>query len=278
MPGAKRIGYVIVSKLILCLELVTNPGQNVWDLLNAILVHFWTPAARCAVFLVSLAFLFSVLGTNLGSNSIPFGADLTGLFPRYLTIRRGQVLCAIVGVALVPWKLISSAQTFLTFLGSYSIFMSPLCAIIMTDYVLSKKGNIHVPSLYDSSKGALYMYTYGINFRGMFAWFGAVSFGLPGLIGAYQPSIIGDAGKNMYKMGWILTFVAAAVLYAAAVLVFPRKTYQEVMEGSIPKTWEHMVATDGFFVGEREGESGVDRSGSSVEDVEAVSEKVDTKI
>jgi NCS1 family nucleobase:cation symporter-1 len=102
---------------------------NIWDLLNAILGHIWTPAARCAVFIVSFAFFFSTIGTNLGSNSIPFGADLTGLFPRYLTIRRGQVLCAFIGVALVPWKLIATAQTFITFLGSYSIFMSPLCAV-----------------------------------------------------------------------------------------------------------------------------------------------------
>ena len=94
---------------------------NMWDLLDAILDHNWNGTARFAVFLVAFSYLFSVFGTNLGANSIPFGADMTGLFPRYLTIRRGQVLCALLGVALVPWKLIATAQTFITFLGSYNI-------------------------------------------------------------------------------------------------------------------------------------------------------------
>jgi NCS1 family nucleobase:cation symporter-1 len=102
---------------------------NMWDLNNAILDHNWTPTARFGIFLVSFSYLFSTFGTNLGANSIPFGADMTGLFPRYLTIRRGQVICAILGVALVPWKLIATAQTFITFLGSYNIFMAPLCAV-----------------------------------------------------------------------------------------------------------------------------------------------------
>lgn len=102
---------------------------NMWDLNDAILDHNWNATARFGIFLVSFSYLFSVFGTNLGANSIPFGADMTGLFPRYLTIRRGQVLCALLGVALVPWKLIATAQTFITFLGSYNIFMAPLCAV-----------------------------------------------------------------------------------------------------------------------------------------------------
>lgn len=78
---------------------------------------------------MSFTYLFGVLGTNFGSNSIPFGADLNGLFPRYMTIKRGQVICAVLGVAVVPWKLLASAQAFLSFLGSYNIFMAPLCAV-----------------------------------------------------------------------------------------------------------------------------------------------------
>jgi len=102
---------------------------NMWDLNEAILDHNWTPAARFGIFLVAFSYLFSVFGTNLGANSIPFGADMTGLLPKYLTIRRGQVLCAFLGVALVPWKLIATADKFIAFLGSYSIFMAPLCSV-----------------------------------------------------------------------------------------------------------------------------------------------------
>jgi NCS1 family nucleobase:cation symporter-1 len=102
---------------------------NVWDLLNAILERHWNAGARCAVFLVSLMFYFSAVGTNIGTNTIAFGADLTGLIPKYMTIRRGQVLCAVLGVAIVPWKILASAQTFISFLGAVPIFFAPLSAV-----------------------------------------------------------------------------------------------------------------------------------------------------
>lgn len=46
-----------------------------------------------------------------------------------MTIRRGQILCAVLGIAIVPWELLANAEKFLSFLGSYNIFMAPLCAV-----------------------------------------------------------------------------------------------------------------------------------------------------
>lgn len=86
---------------------------NIWDLLDAILDHYFNAGARAGIFFVALAFFFGVFATNFGANSIPFGADMTGLFPKVLTIRRGQVLCAILGVVVQPWQLMANASAFL---------------------------------------------------------------------------------------------------------------------------------------------------------------------
>lgn len=86
---------------------------NVWDLLDAILDHYFSAGARAGIFFVALAFFFGVFATNFGANSIPFGADMTGLFPKALTIRRGQVLCAVLGVIVQPWQLMANASAFL---------------------------------------------------------------------------------------------------------------------------------------------------------------------
>lgn len=102
---------------------------NIWDLLDAILDHYWTPAARCAVFLASFGFYFSVIVQNIGTNTIAFGADLSGMIPQFMTIRRGQVLCGVLGVALVPWKILASASSFVTFLGAVPIFFGPLAGV-----------------------------------------------------------------------------------------------------------------------------------------------------
>ncbi|CBF87409.1 nucleobase cation symporter-1 family protein [Aspergillus nidulans FGSC A4] len=227
---------------------------NIWDLLSAILDHAWTPGSRCAVWIVAFSFLVSQFGTNFGGNSIPFGADMTGLFPRFLTIRRGQVLCAILGVCVVPWKLLASAGAFLSFLGSYNIFMAPLCAIIMTDYV-SRNGNIHVASLYNGTKSGLYWFWSGINYLAVFAWMAGVALGLPGLVGEYQPEAVNAAAKNMFKMGWILTFVAAGFVYAVLFRIggLRKKVYLEGY-GVNNKGWEYLAKEERDWVldGERE--------------------------
>ncbi|EHY58730.1 hypothetical protein HRR83_007454 [Exophiala dermatitidis] len=219
---------------------------NVWDLLNAILDHYWTASARTAVFVVSLAFYFSAIGSNIGTNTIAFGADLTGLMPRYMTIVRGQILCCFLGIALVPWKILASAQNFVTFLGSMPIFFGPLAAIMITDYFYARRGNIHIVSLYQGEKGAIYWYTFGVNWRGVAAWIGGFVLGLPGLVGRFHPDAVGDAAKNIYRMGWLITFVTSAVLYAVLVTLFPVQVYPARYEGT-SRSFEYLGKTDGFF-------------------------------
>lgn len=49
----------------------------------AILDHNFSAGARTAVFLACLIQSLAVVATNLASNEVPVGSDLTGLFPRY---------------------------------------------------------------------------------------------------------------------------------------------------------------------------------------------------
>lgn len=85
--------------------------------------------------------------------------------------------------------------------------------VIITDYI-SRRGNIHVPSLYKASKESPYWFWSGINVFAVTAWIAGVALGLPGLVGEYQPQAVNSAAKNMFKMGWILTFAVAGIVYA----------------------------------------------------------------
>lgn len=232
---------------------------NPWDLLDAILDHYWTAGARAGVFFVSFSFLLGVFATNFGCNSIPFGADMTGLFPKFLTIRRGQILCAILGIAVVPWELIAGAEAFLSFLGSYNIFMAPLCGVIIVDYVYARRGNIHVPSLYDGSRKSLYWFTGGVNLLGVFAWCGGTVMGLPGLVGQYQPQLITQAALYMYDLGWVLTFASAAIIYAVCVTIVKPKVVPAGRQGTpLGREWLANEGREGFFEGEREEIEAID--------------------
>jgi NCS1 family nucleobase:cation symporter-1 len=153
----QAVGIVLSKSLVIFLGIGASSASktlwgtaywNMWDLFGAILDHNWNAGTRTAVFLACLVQIMAVAATNLASNCLPVGADFTGLFPKYFklvtlrsliytrltsvpSIRRGQIACAILSLAVVPWKIQASATTFLTFLGSYVSFIAPLIAIMM---------------------------------------------------------------------------------------------------------------------------------------------------
>jgi nucleobase:cation symporter-1, NCS1 family len=43
----------------------------------------------------------------------------------------------------------ASAQTFLSFMSAYAIFMAPLASLLLADYWIVKKRRYDVPALYD---------------------------------------------------------------------------------------------------------------------------------
>jgi NCS1 family nucleobase:cation symporter-1 len=79
-------------------------GQILWDPLK--LIDHWDN--RAAAFFASFSFALATLGTNISANSLSAGNDMTALWPRYINIRRGQVICAILGGwALCPWEILA---------------------------------------------------------------------------------------------------------------------------------------------------------------------------
>ena len=105
-------------------------GEVLWDPLQ--LIDHWDN--RAAAFFASFSFVLATLGTNISANSLSAANDMTVLFPRYINIRRGQVICAILGGwALCPWEILASAQGFLSFMNGYTVFLGPFAGIMVAD-------------------------------------------------------------------------------------------------------------------------------------------------
>lgn len=244
--------------------------------------RFWSPAARAGCFFASAGFSLSVLGVNIGCNAIPFGADVTGLLPRVFKIVRGQLFCGLFSLAIVPWKLLTDGAGFITFLGSYNIFIAPICGIIITDYYFVKRGNIHVPSLFRPSSGSLYYYTKGWNLKALLCWVCAATFGIPGLVGSYHPTWVGVAATHIYEMVWIITFFSASAYYFTANMLMPAQVQPDGYSETISsKAFESYAATDGYLDGDALVEfpmvqvhDGLVGSGDSTASQEVVTEKV----
>ena len=106
-------------------------GEIIWDPLH--LIDRWDN--RAAAFFASFSFLLATLGTNISANSLSAANDMTVLFPSYINIRRGQVICAILGGwVLCPWEILASAPGFLSFMSGYTIFLGPFAGMCVASF------------------------------------------------------------------------------------------------------------------------------------------------
>ena len=92
--------------------------------------------------------MLAALGVNISANSLSAANDLSALFPSYVNIRRGQLICALMAWVLVPWKILASAASFLNFMSAYSVFLGPIAAILVWDFWWLKGRKYDVVALY----------------------------------------------------------------------------------------------------------------------------------
>ncbi|KAI0473448.1 permease for cytosine/purines, uracil, thiamine, allantoin-domain-containing protein [Xylariaceae sp. FL0804] len=234
---------------------------NLWDVLSAALDYYdMSPASRALVFLASFAFAIAILGTNVAANSLPFGSDIAGLLPRWISIKRGQVLCAMLVFPLVPWKIISSAESLLTFLSGYSILMGPFAAICIVDYFFVRNGNYKVPDLYVGNSQSQYWYTKGWNMRMVVAWVLGVVLPFPGFIASFGTVTVGESAMHMWYMGYLLSIAVSGFTYYCLFLVFPDKNIDKTLGFE-----ESAAHYDGILDGEEVQEEAGERKLSDIE-------------
>ena len=100
------IGFTLASfvGIVVTSAGVSLYGQVLWDPLK--LIDHWDN--RACSFFISLTFILSTLAANISSNSLDIGNEMAAMYPRYINIRRGQVICAFLGGwALCPWKILA---------------------------------------------------------------------------------------------------------------------------------------------------------------------------
>ncbi|GAD98421.1 krueppel c2h2-type zinc finger protein, putative [Paecilomyces variotii No. 5] len=187
---------------------------NPYDLLNGILDHSYSSKARAGVFFASAAFAFATLGTSIACNIVPFAADVTCLAPRYINIVRGQFICLIIAFAIVPWRIVSTANGFLSFLNGYSIFQGPVVGVMIVDYFVIRRGNLHLGDMFSQSPLGRYFYMKGVNIVGVAAFIIGFLLPLPGFIASFGTGAkVNAAATDMFDLGWILSFLMGGLSY-----------------------------------------------------------------
>ncbi|TQN71105.1 Uracil permease [Colletotrichum shisoi] len=148
-------------------------GELIWNpitLLDTLQTTEYTAANRAGCFFIAGCFAYCCIFSSIFENSLPAGNDIAALFPKYLTVRRGFFVCAVISFAINPWFLLGSASIFVSFLSSYQIFLSAITGVLLVNYYIIGRGRIHIPDTFSSAKSGAYYYSHGWNIRAYVAY------------------------------------------------------------------------------------------------------------
>jgi len=146
-------------------------GGALWNLpdIFTTLIQEGGSRERAAGFFAGAALVISQIGVNVPGNALSGGFDFAATFPKYINIRRGAYITALLSTAVNPWRLVNTATTFLSVLGSYSVFLGPMTGLMISSYYIVNKQKINVDDLFVGNEQSIYWYTYGINWRALVA-------------------------------------------------------------------------------------------------------------
>jgi nucleobase:cation symporter-1, NCS1 family len=256
-PSAQNVQAIVIPIIFTIVGLLgiftaasseTAYGEVLWNPID--IIKLWMASGshggRAAAAFAAIGLIIVTLGINISANSISAANDLMAFCPRYINIRRGQLLAAFIGSwGFVPWKILASAAKFLAFLGGYTIFLGPMTSILMTDYYIVRRGRVSVPDMYDFHGIYRYQPKIASNWRAVAAFFIGCTPPLPGfvnniVVAGGSTTNISLGGQHLFAIGYIYSFFAAGVFYWGFNRFFPH--HESMLDHAI--TGEDIIAAN----------------------------------
>lgn len=137
---------------------------------------------KWVVLFLCFTFLTATVGVNIVANFVSAAFDISNVFPKYITWRKGGVVAAILSVVILPWNLFNSPEVIHHTIDLLAGFIGPVYGIIIVDYYGIKKQQIHLCDLYQTCRKGRYWYYGGVNYKAVLALIFAGLFSVGGLI------------------------------------------------------------------------------------------------
>src|ERR1700726_4737165 len=152
-------------------------GEAIWDPV-VLLGRFHQPV----VALIALvALLLATLNTNVAANVVSPSNDFSNLRPSLISFRTGGLITGVVGILMMPWKLLTSYSSYIFgWLVGCSAFLGPITGIMICDYYIIRHRSLDLSELY--RRGGGYEYFRGFNFKALLALAAGISIALIGLM------------------------------------------------------------------------------------------------
>ena len=177
-------------------------GELIWDPIKLV-GKFQDP------FVIAISMFTAVVATlavNIAANVVSPANDFANAFPRAISFKTGGLITGIVGIAIMPWRLLSDPSGYIfTWLLGYSGGLGSIAGVLIADYWILRKTRLRLEDLY-LPDGA-YRYTAGWHMPGVVATLAGCGAAWAGLI---VPSL-----RPVYDYAWFVGFGVSAVVYLA---------------------------------------------------------------
>ena len=163
----------------------------------------------------------ATVSVNIAANVVSPANDFANLSPRHISFTTGGLITGIIGIAIMPWKLLASADAYVfDWLIGYSGLLGPIAGIMIADYWIVRRQTLDVRDLYRTTG------RYGrVNPWAMLALVLGVAPNVPGFL--HQVHLIeADVGffTDLYTYAWFVGLGISGLVYTVAMRMAPERT------------------------------------------------------
>jgi NCS1 family nucleobase:cation symporter-1 len=193
-------------------------GTTIWDPVD-VLTRFTNPVVLVVAL---LGLCIATLATNIAANVVSPANDFAHLAPRVITFRLGGLITGVIGVLMMPWKLVADPNGYIfTWLIAYSALLGPIGGVLIADYFVWRNRRLNLAALYQPN--GEYRYTNGFSFVALAALVIGALPSLPGFlvqVNALAPDKVAPWLVDLYHYAWFIGFAVAFVVYLAGRKMF----------------------------------------------------------
>lgn len=171
MPLFAFIGVAVTSATVLIY------GEAIWNPVDLVARLTREASSPLLGLLAMLVIALATLSTNIAANVVAPANSIANLKPQAISFRLGGTIAALVGIVIVPWKLLDMYQGWLI---SYSGLLGAVGGVMICDYVVLRRGRLALADLYHEH--GVYAYRSGVNRRAVAALVAGIGVALAGTL------------------------------------------------------------------------------------------------
>ena len=208
------IGVAVTSATVIIF------GEALWNPVD-VLTRF---DSHVVLITAMISLCIATLATNIAANVVSPANDFAHLAPRWISFRTGGYITGIVGVLMMPWKLVADPNGYIfTWLIAYSALLGPIGGILIADYFVWRRGKLDLVGLYRAD--GEYRFSKGFSVVALIALVAGALPSLPGFlvqVKLLSEDAVSPEVAHLYHYAWFIGFALAFVVYLLLRKAFPR--------------------------------------------------------